>query len=446
MPTLGRGPITGGIKMSNARITRRRLLGAMGAAGALAALPACRKSSEQSGGGGGPGSQGGGSGSGQGGGQGGGSGSGQGGGQGGGKIKIGVFVPQSGVYATVGNEMKRAWDLWLERHGGKLGKLEVESVVADEGETPSTGVPAVQKLIQNDKVDAIVGVISSAVALGIKDMVAEAKKLLIVANAGAGKITGDAKSPYIWRTSFTNAQIASVMGKHLAGQAGTGPVYLIAPDYAAGTEVIQGFKSTFEAGGGKIAGETKTPFGKTQDFQPFLTAIQSSGAKATFSFFAGAEAINFVKQYAQFGLSKPIPLYGSGFLTEGSAVLAAQGDAAAGIQTTLHYATELDNPANKEFVAAFTAKFNTPPAVYAVQMWDAAGVLNRVLATATALDGDSLAKAMATVGTIDDSPRGPWSFENQSPRQKIYLRKVEKRDAGYVNAVVSDLGDTAPVT
>jgi branched-chain amino acid transport system substrate-binding protein len=138
MPTLGRGPITGGIKMSNARITRRRLLGAMGAAGALAALPACRKSSEQSGGGGGPGSQGGGSGS------------GEGGGQGGGKIKIGVFVPQSGVYATVGNEMKRAWDLWLERHGGKLGKLEVESVVADEGETPSTGVPAVQKLIQND--------------------------------------------------------------------------------------------------------------------------------------------------------------------------------------------------------------------------------------------------------------------------------------------------------
>ena len=397
--------------MSTARITRRRLLGAMGAAGALAALPGCKPSKKS----------------------------------GGERIKIGVVVPQSGVYATVGNEMKRAWDLWLERHGGKLGKLEVTTVVADEGETQTTGVPAVQKLIQNDQVDALVGVISSAIALGVKDMVAEAKKLLIIANAGAGKITGAAKSPYIWRTSFTNAQIAAAMGKHLAGQASAGPVYLIAPAYAAGDEVIAGFKTAFEAGGGKIAGEAKPAFGKTQDYQPFLTGIQSSGAKATFCFFAGAEAVTFVKQYAQFGLPAKIPLYGSGFLTEGSAVLAAQGDAAVGIQTTLHYSSELDNPANKDFVAAWKAKFNDTPAVYAVQMWDAASVLNRALATATALDGDSLSKAMASVGTIDDSPRGPWSFDGQSPKQKLYLRKVEKRDTGLVNTVIADLGEVPPI-
>lgn len=398
--------------MSTARITRRRLLGAMGAAGALAALPGCKKGDS---------------------------------GGGGGKVKIGLVVPQSGVYATVGGEMKHAWELWLERHGGKLGNREVTTVVADEGESPQTAVPAIQKLLQSDQVDAIVGIINSAVALGAKDLVAEAKKLMIVANAGAGAITGAARNPYIWRTSFTNAQVASVMGKHLAGKADVGPVYVIAPDYAAGAEVIRGFKSTFEAGGGKIAGEVKTPFGKTQDFQPFLTGIQSSGAKATFCFFAGAEAIAFVKQYAQFGLSSTIPLYGSGFLTEGSAVLAAQGDASLGVQTTLHYSTEIENPANKEFVAAWKAKYGDMPAVYAVQMWDTASVLHRVLGTATALDGDSLAKAMGAVGSIDDSPRGAWSFDGQSPRQKMYLRKVEKRDGGYVNTVVADLGDTPPV-
>src|SRR5215468_586027 len=182
--------------MSHARITRRRLLGAMGAAGALAVLPACKR----------------------------------GGGGGGGAVKIGLVVPQSGVYATVGNEIKHGWELWLDRHGGKLGNREVTTVVADEGETPQTGVPAVQKLLQSDQVDAIVGIIGSAIALGAKDIVAEAKKLMIVANAGAGKITGEARSPYIWRTSFTNAQVASVMGKHLASKADTGPVYLIAPD------------------------------------------------------------------------------------------------------------------------------------------------------------------------------------------------------------------------
>ncbi len=396
--------------MSNPRITRRRLLGAMGAAGALAAISGCRKGGESAGGG---------------------------------RVKVGLIVPQSGVYAPLGTDMKRAWDLWLERHGGKLGKYEVETVVTDEGETPQTGVPAIQKLLQNDKVDILVGIVNSAIALGAKDMVAEAKKLLIVGNAGAGAITGK-PSPYIWRASFTNAQVSAVMGKHLAGLAEVGPVYLIAPDYAAGAEVIRGFKSTFEPGGGKIAGEAKPAFGKTTDYQPFLTGIQSSGAKAAFCFFSGAEAVAFVKQYAQFGLSTQIPLYGSGFLTEGS-VLAAQGDAAVGIQTTLHYSTELDNPANKEFVAAWKTKFNTTPAVFSVQIWDAASVLNRALGTATALDGDSLAKAMGSVGTIDDSPRGPWSFDGQSPKQKFYLRKVEKRDGGYVNAVVADLGEFAPV-
>ena len=399
--------------MSNARITRRRLLGAMGAAVALVGVSGCRKHGEH----GEP--------------------------AGGGRIKVGLVVPQAGVYASVGTDMKHGWELWLERHGGKLGKFEVTTVVADEGETPQTGVPAIQKLIQNDQVDVIVGIATSPVALGAQSIVAEAKKLLIVGNAGAGALTA-AKNPYVWRTSFTNAQIAAAMGKHLAGRPDAGPVYVIAPDYKAGEEVIRGFKAAFEAGGGKIAGEAKPAFAKTQDYQPFLTGIQASGAKATFCFFAGAEAVAFVKQYAQFGLSAQIPLYGTGFLTEGS-VMTAEGDAAIGLQTDLHYSTELDTPANKEFVAAWKAKFNEAPAVYSVQMWDAANVLSRALAIATALDGDSLAKAMASVGTIDDSPRGPWSFENQSPKQKFYLRKVEKRDTGYVNAVVADLGEFSPL-
>src|SRR5262245_12967387 len=104
--------------MSHARITRRRMLGAMGAAGALAALPSCKSKSTQPGSGDG------------------------------GRIKIGLVVPQAGVYAPLGTDMKRAWDLWLERHGGKLGKFEVTTEVADEGETPQTGVPAIQKLLQ----------------------------------------------------------------------------------------------------------------------------------------------------------------------------------------------------------------------------------------------------------------------------------------------------------
>jgi branched-chain amino acid transport system substrate-binding protein len=355
----------------------------------------------------------------------------------GGPIKVGLVIPQAGVYAALGTDMKNGWDLFLERHQNKLGNYTVTTVAADEGEGPTTGVPAVQKVLQSDQVDVLVGIVNSATALGVKDMVNEAKKVLVVANAGAADITGKARSPYIWRTSFTNAQVAAAMGKYL-GSAGK-TAYAIAPDYAAGAEAIAGFTDAFKAGGGNVLDSAKPAFGKTDDYQPFISKIQASGAQSTFCFFSGAEAVSFVKQYAQFGLASQAPLYGSGFLTEGG-VLAAQGDAAVGVQTTLHYSTELDNKANQEFKAAYQTKYGKPPTVFAVQAWDAANVLDRALRTASGLQGDALSAALGKVGTIDDSPRGSWSFDGQSPKQNFYLRKVEKRGDSYVNAVVKDLG------
>jgi branched-chain amino acid transport system substrate-binding protein len=396
-------------------ITRRRLLGLFGAAATLPVLSACGSS------------------------VGGGSGGGTAGGAGGGTAKVGLVVPQSGVYAALGADMQRGWDLWLERNGGKFGDYTVETITADEGETPQTGVPAVQKVLQSDGVDVVVGLVNSATALGVGDLLTESKKLLVVTNAGAEDVTLEARTPYIWRTSFTNGQIAAAMGAHLAASGFSEGVYAIAPDYAAGTEVISAFTRAFEAGGGTVVGQATPPFGKTSDYQPFLTGIQQSGAKAAFCFFSGSEAITFVRQYAQFGLASTIPLYGSGFLTEGN-VLAQQGDAALGVQTTLHYTDQLDNPANAAFVEAYTATHGEAPSCFSAQSWDAANVLNRALASATSLDGDALAAALGDIGTIEDSPRGPWTFDGQTPRQNIYLRRVEKVGDRLVNAVAQDLG------
>ncbi|HEX6355177.1 ABC transporter substrate-binding protein [Actinophytocola sp.] len=402
--------------MSGLVITRRRLLGMFGATGAAAALSACGSSL----GGGGESSS---------------------GGEQGGAVKIGLVVPQAGVYAPVGLDLQRGWDLWLEQHDGKIGGFTATTVVGDEGETPQTGVAAVQRLLQSDNCDVLVGVVSSATALGVRDLVTESKKLLLVANAGAEDITGKAASPYIWRTSFTNGQVSGVMGRYLAEQGTKDGVFVLAPDYAAGAEATAGFQTAYEAAGGAIAGSAKPPFGKTQDYQPFLSQIQSSGAKATFCFFAGAEAVAFVKQYRQFGLADTIPLYGSGFLTEGG-VLTAQGAAALGVQTSLHYTSELDNEHNKDFVAAYKKKYDAVPTVYSVQTWDAAGVLDRALKSAKATDGDALSKALDGVGSIDDSPRGEWSFEGQTPKQKFYVREVKQAGEGFVNAVIAE---TEPV-
>lgn len=391
-------------------ITRRRLLGMFGATGAAAALSACGSSlgNDSSDSGGGQGT-----------------------------IKVGLVIPQAGVYAPLGVDMKNGWDLWLARHDGKLGGFTVETVVADEGESPQTGVPAAQRLLQSDNCDVLVGIVNSATALGVRDLVTESKKVLLVANAGANDITGEATSPYIWRTSFTNGQVAAAMGRHLGEEGVAGGVFEIASDYAAGAEAVAGFRSAFEAGGGAIAGSAKPPFGKTQDYQPFLSQIQVSGAKATFCFFAGAEAVAFVKQYRQFGLAESIPLYGSGFLTEGG-VLTAQGAAAVGIRTALHYTSELDNQPNQDFVAAYQEKYDVVPTVYSVQTWDTANVLDRALRSAEATDGDAVSKALGGVGAIDDSPRGEWTFDGQTPKQKFYIREVQQKGDGYVNAVIAE--------
>jgi branched-chain amino acid transport system substrate-binding protein len=366
------------------------------------------------------------------------SGSKAGGGQSGGAVKIGLLVPLSGVYAPIGEDLRAGFQLYLDQHDGKLGGREVDLKTADEGEGPQTGVPAAQKLVTQDQVSAVAGVVNSATALGLRDFFDESKKPLLIANAGADDITGARKSQYVWRTSFSNGDVSAALGPAVAEEV-KGKVYLIAADYAAGKEMVAGFRKTFEAAGGKVAGEKYTPFGKTQDFQPYLSAIRKSGADAVFAFYAGAEAVNFVKQYKQFGLAGKTSLYGTGFLTEGGA-LAAQGTAAVGVKTSLHYSTELDSASNKKFVDAYQNAAKKPPTVYAVQGYDTAAVLDKALAEASGDSGDALVKALAKVGSID-SPRGAWKFDaDQNAEQQFYLREVKSSGGTAVNAVVGELG------
>lgn len=356
-------------------------------------------------------------------------------------LKVGLVIPQSGVYAPLGKDMEAGWELYLQQHGGKLGGRRVETVVADEGEGPDTGVPAVQKLLQGDA-DVLVGIVNSATALGVADSVGAAKKTVMIANAGAQDITP--LNPYIWRSSFTNRQVAFAIGEHLAGTPdGKRGAYAMAADYAAGEEAVDGFKQGFTGAGGKLVGEQLTPFGTTEDFQPFLSEVRRSGAGATFAFYGGSDAVPFVKQYEEFGLSSSVPLYGSGFLTEGGP-LEAQGVAALGVKTSLMYATPLDNPANRAFAAAYQQQAGRPATTYAVQTFDAALVLDKAIGAAGSSAGDAVGKALGELGVVAESPRGPWRFEDQSPKQTMYLREVVKDGATVANRIVMPLGEFAP--
>ncbi|MEU4272841.1 ABC transporter substrate-binding protein [Streptomyces sp. NPDC026092] len=350
-----------------------------------------------------------------------------------GPVKIGLLVPQSGIYKALGDDMKQGFELYVRQHGGKLGGREVQIVVADEGETADSGKAAAEKLVKQDRVLAVSGVVSSATINGVKDLFETSKVPLVGSNASPTNLSG---TEYIWRTSYVNDEPGKALGKHVAEKV-DGPVFLVAAGYQAGKDEIEGFKSTFLPAGGKIAGkEVYTPFPGTKNFQPYLAQIQNSGAKAVFCFYAGGAAVDFVKQYRDFGLAGKIPLYAPGFLTEGG-VLKGQGDAATGILTALNYSADLDNAANKKFAPAYRSAYGMAPTTYAMASWDAAQVLDKAIkAAGGTVTPESVNAAIATVGDID-SPRGSWRFNGGgTPIQPWYLREVKQG----ANTVVGDLG------
>jgi branched-chain amino acid transport system substrate-binding protein len=354
-----------------------------------------------------------------------------------GPVKIGLLVPRSGVYKALGDDMKAGFEVFLEQHDNMLGGRDVKVVVADEGETPDSGKAAADKLVKQDKVDAVVGVVSSAVMNAVYGLFESSQVPLVGSNASPTTLTG---MTYIWRTSYVNDEPGIALGEHVAKEAG-GPVYLIAAGYQAGEDEIEGFTQTFQPAGGKAVGEpTYTPFPATTNFQPFLANIQKSDAEAVFTFYAGGAAVDFVKQYDQFGLSKDLPLYAPGFLTEGG-VLDAQGEAALGVFTSMNYSPDLDNDLNTAFVADYEAKTGAQPTTYAMATYDAAKVLDMAVDKAgDEVTSETINAAIGELGEIE-SPRGTWQFnDNGTPIQMWYLREVQQTDSGLANVRVAELG------
>ena len=329
------------------------------------------------------------------------------------ETKIGLLLPYSGTYAALGNEITDGFNLAVQA----AGRTDEFAVVREDTEVkPSVGLGKARKLVLEDEVDVIVGIVSSGVLGAVRDFVDGAKVPLIVANAGNDNATGDACSAYITRVSFSNGQVNRPMGDWLAGQ-GVKKVYTLAPDYAAGRQMIEGFTETFTAAGGEIVGGEYTPFGKTSDFGPYLANAKASGAEAIFVFYAGGEAISFVKQYGSFG--KELPLYGSGFLTS-PLYVAAEGDAAVGVITSLHYVPTLDTPENKAFVKAFGDAYGRVPSEYAVQGYDAAMTLMAAVDSG-ASGRDAIAAALPKVAYT--GPRGPLEIDPATNNvvQNIYI-------------------------
>jgi len=356
------------------------------------------------------------------------------------KLKVGLMLPYTGTYAALGVAIENGFRLYLAEQGGKLGGREIEFFKVDDESDPAKATDNVNKLIKRDSVEVLVGTVHSGVVAAMAKAARDTGTLLIVPNAGAGVVTGAMCAPHIFRSSFSNWQPAYAMGE-VAAKKGHKTAVTITHKYAAGDESVGAFKEAFEASGGKVVKTLNLPFPGVE-FQALLTEIAATKPDAVYTFFAGGAAVKFVKDYAAAGLRKNIPLYGPGFLTDGT--LEAQGADAEGLLTTLHYGDSLDTPRDKAFRLAYAKAYKLQPDVYAVQGYDAAQILGIGL-TATKGDIGKKADFAAAVEKAKiDSPRGPFTLSKaHNPVQDIYLRQVVGKENKVVGIASKSLTDPA---
>jgi branched-chain amino acid transport system substrate-binding protein len=335
---------------------------------------------------------------------------------------IGFVAPLSGPQALVGQDQLDGFMLALEQLGGKLGGQPATVIKEDDQLKPEVGQQAVRKLIDKDKVDAIVGLSFSNVLMGSLPRIAESGVVAIATNAGPSPIAGAQCKPNLFSIAWQNDGAAEAMGK-FAQDRGIKRVYLMAPNYQAGKDMLAGFKRFYK---GQVVEEVYTQVNQP-DYSAEIAQLQAAKPDALFVFYPGGMGINFVKQMGQAGLTGKLPMY-SVFTVDGT-TLPSLREAAAGTISGGMYDAALDNPENRKFVAAFEARYKRTPSLYSATGFDAANLLDIALRKAGG-DSKKLAAAVKAAGAELKSVRGPLKFgKNNMPVQDYYAFETA-RDGG----------------
>jgi branched-chain amino acid transport system substrate-binding protein len=336
------------------------------------------------------------------------------------KIKIGFITTLSGPAGVIGKHMKDSVELALDHLGHKMGGVPVEVIFGDDQFKPDVGVQVAEEMLKKHQVDIMSGIIWSHVMMGVVPVVTGAGKVMVGTNAGASPLAGKACHPQYFSTSWNNDQTPEAMGKFMQEQ-GIKDVYVLAPNYQAGKDMVAGFKRYFK---GNIVEEIFTKPGQ-QDYQAEITQLRAKNPKAVFVFYPGGMGIQFVRQYVQAGLRDRIPLYS--VFTVDETTLPALKESAIGQWETKFWSPDLDVPASKRYVADFRKKYGYTPAFYGAQSYDGMMLIDSAVRMNKGSLADTRAVVMAMRKANYDSIRGPFKWNvNQHPIQDFYLLRAEK--------------------
>jgi branched-chain amino acid transport system substrate-binding protein len=348
-------------------------------------------------------------------------------------IRLGNLNSFTGAIAYAAENNLNGMNLYFDSVGGTIGGRKVEIIREDDQFNPQVGLQKAKKLVESDKVDMIVGVQASNVALAVLNYAKQQKAFYVVSGAGTDAITWD-RYPYLFRTSISAYQLSTPMAGWVYDNYGK-EIVTTASDYAGGRDVIAQFKGPYLIKGGKVLREIWAPLG-TADFSPYLVDIKSINPPVTYDFMPGADAVRFIQQYHEFGLKEKIPLIG--FTIIDSLMLNALGKAAPGVISATTYTDTVDNPESRKFVADYQARYKALPDIFSDYGYVAARFLDEALKMT---DGDTsnkdrLVEAMSKVKF--NAPRGPYRIDpaTHNPIQDIHVCQMIEVDGRNTSKVL----------
>ncbi|HQR86244.1 MAG: ABC transporter substrate-binding protein [Burkholderiales bacterium 35-55-47] len=342
-------------------------------------------------------------------------------------VKVGLLSTLSGPGAGLGVDIRDGFQLAVKLSGGKFSGKAVDVIVADDQASPDVGRQTADRLVKRDKVDFMTGIVFSNVMLAVGAPTFQSKTFYISANAGPSQFAGEQCNPYFFSASYQNDNMHEAVGKVVTDK-GFKKVALIAPNYPAGKDAIAGFKRFFK---GEVASETYTALNQL-DYGTELSKLRATKPDAVYIFLPGGMGINFIKQFVGAGLSKDITLFGPGFSGDED-VIKAVGEPMLGMFNTSQWGHDMDNAANKKFVAEFEKAYGRLPTLYAAQGYDAARLIEAAVRDSKGKLDDKAAVRKALEAAKFDSVRGAFKFNsNHFPIQDYYLRVITKDAKGRV--------------
>ncbi len=354
-------------------------------------------------------------------------------------VKIGFVTTLTTPAGVIGKDMQDAVNLAVNHLGGKMAGNDIQVIFEDDGFKPEIGKQKTDKLVKQDEVHFVAGFIWSHVLLASRKSALDAGKFLISSNAGPSKIAGSLCHQNFFSTSWQNDQTPMAMGEVL-NQQDVKSLYVMAPNYAAGKNMVAGVERTFK---GQILGKDLTKWGKDAqlDFSAELAKAKASGAEGLFVFYPGKAGGAFMKQYQQAGLSESLPLY-TVFTVDSISLPKLQSANMQGVlgsKNTMFWSPDLDAPANRKFVKGFKEAYDRYPSFYAAQSYDTIMLINSGVEGAEG-DLNNMEAMRATMEQADfDSVRGKYTYgNNHFPIQNFYLREVTTdADGNWTNTLVS---------